>query len=104
MDIQIENVFTKAKKTRIPIIRKFIYWFMKHYFYCDIHPNDNIHETVKFGHNGLGIVINKNSIIKENVYIQHHVTIGSSHTGTPTIEGGGRNRSVRNHNWQHCNW
>lgn len=88
MDLDINRVFRSALKSKCKLYRKFVYWFCKHYFYCDIHPNRNIHESVVFAHNGLGIVINEDVIIGENVHIQHHVTIGSNGRGCPTICGG----------------
>lgn len=36
----------------------------------------NIHPSVEFVHNGLGVVLNKNVVIEENCRIFHNVTIG----------------------------
>lgn len=43
--------------------------------------------SVSFPHNALGVVIHPNSIIGENVCIQHHVLLGQRNgSGAPTIE------------------
>ena len=36
----------------------------------------------------MGVVINQDAIIDENVTIQHHVTIGKTDKGVPHIRGG----------------
>lgn len=88
MDLDINRMMRAAIRSKNKYYKKFIYWFCRHYFYCDIHPTKNISETVEFAHNGLGVVINKDARIGENVLIQHHVTIGSNHRGIPHIRGG----------------
>ena len=88
MDLDFNNVFKSGQKSKSKIYKKFIYWFCKHYFYCDIHPNENISGDVQFAHNALGVVINKNAILEGNIIIQHHVTIGSNNSGIPRIRGG----------------
>jgi len=45
---------------------------------CDIPRKARIGENAHFVHNGLGVVVNANAIIGDNVRIQHHVTIGTS--------------------------
>ncbi len=48
-------------------------------FYCFDVPIEcmpNIHPTVEFVHNGLGVILNKNVVIEENCRIFHHTTIG----------------------------
>lgn len=44
-------------------------------YHCDIPRRTKIvGKGVRFGHNGSGIVIHPNTVIEENVFIQHHVT------------------------------
>lgn len=107
MDLDINRMMRAAIRSKNKYYKKFIYWFCRHYFYCDIHPTKNISETVEFAHNGLGVVINKDARIGENVLIQHHVTIGSNHRGIPHIRGGCNGwglchyyRKLRN--WERC--
>lgn len=88
MDLNVNSLLQSACKSKCTIYRKFIYWFCKHYFYCDIHPTDSIAENVVFAHNGLGVVVNEDAVIDKNVLIQHHVTIGSNGKGAPHIRGG----------------
>ncbi len=52
-------------------------WKIMRYIYgCDIPYEAKIHDSVHFAHSALGVVIHPNTIIDENVVIQHHVTIG----------------------------
>lgn len=43
---------------------------------CDIPQNSIIADTVSFPHHALGVVIAPNTVIDDNVVIQHHVTLG----------------------------
>ena len=88
MDLDFNKIFRSGCNSKNGIYKRFIYWFCKRYFSCDIHPTDNIDKSVYFAHSALGVVINKDSIIDENVVIQHHVTIGRNDHGVPHIRGG----------------
>ncbi|WP_294560810.1 serine acetyltransferase [uncultured Traorella sp.] len=59
-------------------------------FGCDIPKEAKISDTVEFQHRALGVVVHRDSVIGENCFIQHHVTIGvnKGNTGAPKI---GRN-------------
>lgn len=80
LDFDINNILKKGRKTNNKLKKHFFKWFIKHYFSCDIHVETNIADTVLFAHNGLGCVVNKDSIIKDNCIIQHHVTIGKKNS------------------------
>lgn len=61
---------------------------LKLLYSCDISLNADIAESVWFCHSGFGVVVNPNAVIKDNVYVQHGVTIGEmddSHK-SPVIE------------------
>lgn len=88
MDLDFNKVFRIGCKSKSRLFKKLVYWFCKHYFYCDIHPNSNISSSVQFAHNALGVVINEDAEIDENVIVQHHVTIGNNGKGVPIIRGG----------------
>lgn len=88
MDLDFNKVFRSGLRSKKRIYKSFIYWFCKHYFGCDIHPDMNISESVEFAHNALGTVINKNAVIEEGVIIQHHALIGSTDKGSLLIRGG----------------
>ena len=46
-------------------------------YHCDVPRHTQIiGKGVRFGHNGAGVVIHPNTVIEENVFIQHHVTCG----------------------------
>ena len=52
---------------------------------CDIPRRADISELVEFPHHALGAVIAPNAVIKKNVTIQHHVTIGMNGEGKAPI-------------------
>lgn len=52
-------------------------------FECD--KGAIIGKNVKFLHRGLGTVISARAIIGNNVQIQHHVTVGTRHSGDRII-------------------
>lgn len=56
-------------------------------FSCDIPKEAQIASSVQFPHRALGVVIHKESVIGENCFIQHHVTIGVNKgtSGAPKI-------------------
>ncbi len=89
LDFDINKTIKKGRKSKIKIYRKYIDWFIRHYYYCDIKCDCKISDSVIFAHNGLGTVINKNAVIYDDVIIQHHVTIGANNDGkTPIIKKG----------------
>ncbi|MDD6405634.1 MAG: serine acetyltransferase [Clostridiales bacterium] len=88
MDLNINRLLRSAIKKQNNIYRKFIYWFCKHYFYCDVHPTSRLSPSVEFAHNGLGVVVNEDACIGKHVLVQHHVTIGTNGRGCPKIKDG----------------
>lgn len=87
-DMDINTILRSGRHSKLKLYRNFTYWFCKHYFGCDIHPDMAMEDTVRIAHNGLGCVINKDAVIAENVVIQHHVTIGREKNGVPVISEG----------------
>lgn len=87
MELNFNQIFHFAANKK-KWYQKAVYWFCKHYFYCDIHPSNKIHNSVYFAHNAMGVVINQDAIIDENVTIQHHVTIGKTDKGVIIFGGG----------------
>lgn len=86
-DINVNSLFKKANRSKSRLYKKIVYFFMKHYFYCDIHPETKIGD-VNFCHSALGIVINEEATIGNNVTIQHHVCIGKKNNegAAPVID------------------
>lgn len=87
-DMDINTILRSGRHSKLKLYRNFTYWFCKHYFGRDIHPDMAMEDTVRIAHNGLGCVINKDAVIAENVVIQHHVTIGREKNGVPVISEG----------------
>ena len=51
---------------------------MRILFSCDIPFTANIHRSVDFMHNGLGVVIHSRSVIGKNTIIYQNVTLGGN--------------------------
>lgn len=69
MDLDYNRVFKSAQRSRWIVYKRFAHWLGRHYFGCDIHPNDNISNSVSFAHNALGIVINQIATAQDHVII-----------------------------------
>ena len=67
--------------------RRFIHWFMRHYYCCDIPLDTDIASDVIFQHSALGVVISKYAVVESGVTIMHGVTLGASNglTNAPII-------------------
>lgn len=62
-------------------------YFFKRRFNCDIPRKVKIGNNVSFPHDAMGVVINANAEIGNNVCIQHHVLIGQKNgTDYPVIK------------------
>lgn len=66
-----------------------IYRYMRFMYSCVIPYTCEIAPSVNFPHNGLGVVINSNSIIEDNCIIYQNVTIGNRNSSAgPKIRKG----------------
>ncbi len=73
----------------IPLLPKIIQRMIRLIFSCEIPYTCEIHKSVKLAHYGLGVVINANARIEENVIIYQNVTIGNrNRSGAPIIQKG----------------
>lgn len=81
------NLANKLKQRKIPLIPKTLIWFNRVLFSCDIQLNRNIHNTVTFSHNALGVVIHEKAVIGRNTQILQHVTIGGNMGKEKVIDG-----------------
>lgn len=83
----IYNLSRKIYLKNIPLIPKLLRAFNRIVFTCDIPYKADIHETVSFPHNGLGVVINDTAKIGENSKIMNHVTIGGNLDKVRELDG-----------------
>lgn len=64
---------------------RFIYGF-------DLPKKAVIGKNIRFNHRGLGTVISANARIEDNIWIEHHVTLGmkmnGKEAGAPTVKSG----------------
>ena len=72
-----EIMYKLSRKSRI--INKIFQLLYK----CEILKAARIGNRVTFNHNGLGVVVHPNSLIDDDVYIEHHVCLGQR-TGVDT--------------------
>ena len=75
--IRSRNHYLKGHKMRAKIYQQAIRLICS----CDIYPQTQIHQSVRFMHNGLGCAINPETIIDENVKVYQNVTIGGNPNG-----------------------
>jgi serine O-acetyltransferase len=72
---------------KIPLLPRLFNRLTRLIFSCEVPCTAEIHNTVKFAHNGLGVVIGHDTIIGEDTKILQNVTIGgrSSIRANPII-------------------
>jgi serine O-acetyltransferase len=84
---KIFNISRRLYLNKVPAIPKILWAFNRIVFSCDIPCTADVHPTVLFIHNGLGVVIHKKSKIGKNTTILHHVTIGGNMGKKAIYEG-----------------
>lgn len=62
-----------------------LYYIVQIIHSCEIPIETAIGDRVHFGHRGIGIVIHKDTVIGNNVWIMHNVTIGAKEGHAPVI-------------------
>lgn len=78
MSILTRNLKMARKLKGIPVLPAFIQKVNRLLFSCDIPYQAKIHESVRFGHGGLGVVIHPKSSIGKNTLIMPHVVLGGN--------------------------
>lgn len=46
-DMDINTILRSGRHSKLKLYRNFTYWFCKHYFGCDIHPDMAMEDTVR---------------------------------------------------------
>lgn len=64
------------KRHKVPLLPKMIKVIMRLMFSCDIPIEADIHHTVHFPHNALGVVIHRGCLIGESSVVYQNVTLG----------------------------
>ncbi|PZX05949.1 serine O-acetyltransferase [Psychrobacillus insolitus] len=72
---------------KVPFLPRITQTVMRILFSCDIPFTSDIHPSVKFGHNGLGVVVHPNSKIGEGSLIMQGVTLGGNRSKRGIYEG-----------------
>ena len=87
MAVKIFYLALKIKRLGIPIFPRLLQMVLRYVCGCEIHPNMLIGTGLQLPHNGLGVVINPNTVIGNNVKIHQNVTLGGRNgSGCPIIE------------------
>lgn len=77
----------KLYKKRVPIIPNLMRRYIRIVYSCELPCMTIIGENTTFAHNGLGVIVHRNAIIGNNVFIFQNVTIGGRDgRGAPRIE------------------
>lgn len=79
------HTMRKAYLRRIPVLPKLLQKIIRIVYACDVKATCEIDKSVEFFHGGLGVVFHENAVVKENVKIFQHVTLGGN--GKPCKKG-----------------
>lgn len=87
MGVKLFYFAKKCRRIHLNIIAKIVEWIIRYICGCEISSRMQIGSGLQMPHNGLGVVINANSVIGNNVKILQNVTIGGREgSGCPVIE------------------
>ena len=85
--IRAYRIMNSLHRRKVPFFPNLIRLYIRVIYSCELHPMTPIGKKSTFAHNGLGVIVNKNAIIGENVTIFQNVTIGGRNgRGAPHIE------------------
>ena len=86
--LSLHRIAHKLYSMKVPFIPKIIQVMILFLFNCYVPYQTKIGRGTVFGHRGIGLVINSEAVIGENVLIRAHVTIGkkTSEGKAPVIE------------------
>ena len=87
MAVKLFKLCQKLTKKHIPFIPRIIELLLRYFCGCEIHGRMKCGGKLQLPHNGLGVVINPNTVIGNNVKIYQNVTIGGRDgSGAPIID------------------
>jgi len=86
MAVKLFYLAKKCRRMHIPLIPKLMELILRYICGCEIHSVMEVGEGLQLPHNGLGVVINPNTVIGNNVKIHQNVTLGGREgSGCPII-------------------
>ena len=89
----VVKIVQRMNNSKLRYVRMFWHYWLRVIYACDIMPGTKIGNGCKFPHRGLGVVINQDAVIGDNVKIACNVTIGGS-TGNPVVPRIGNNVEI----------
>lgn len=81
---RVYRLYKKMHTSKNAIYRKLLHFYLRTVYTCDIMPQTVIGENTHFAHQGMGVVINQDAVIGNNVKIGAHVVIGGRN-GNPIV-------------------
>lgn len=90
---KVYRLYKKMHDSHNKIYKKIVHVWLRTIYTCDIMPQTQIGENAHFAHQGLGVVINQDAIIGNNVKIGAHVIIGGR-KGNPVVPRIGDNVEI----------
>ena len=81
---RVYKIYSRMHRSKNKFKKRFLHFYLRIIYACDIMPGTLIGEGAKFAHNGLGCVINEDVIIGQNCNIGAGVTIGGR-SGNPVV-------------------
>ena len=86
MAIKIYYLAKRCYKLHLSIINRFFELILRYMFGIEIYSRMQCGNKLRLPHNGLGVVINPNAVVGNNVTIHQNVTIGGRNgSGCPII-------------------
>ena len=86
MAVKLFYFAKKCRKLHIPHLSRLMELLLRYVCGCEIHSVMEVGEGLQLPHNGLGVVINPNTVIGNNVKIHQNVTLGGREgSGCPVI-------------------
>lgn len=90
---RVYRIYKKMHMSRNALYKKWLHLYLRSVYACDIMPQTVIGEHPHFAHQGIGVVINQDAVIGNNVKIGAHVVIGGRN-GNPMVPHIGDNVEI----------
>ena len=84
---RLYRLVNRLRRRGVPGVPRGIAWFNRVVFAADVPSNADVHESVVFAHNGLGVVVSASAEVRRGTKILHQVTIGGSAGKSRWFEG-----------------
>lgn len=90
---RVYSIYSRMHSSKNMIYQRWLHYFLRVMYACDIMPQTVIGKDAHFAHCGLGVVINQDVIIGDYAKIGAHVVIGGRN-GNPIVPHIGENVEI----------